>query len=166
MLPGTREELACESGDAAGQGRTMKLCRIVQVAALVLAVGWSTPAPALDTDQPPVGAEFYKSLGPLVQTRLRFATDVSVAPGKPAFHVKVYDWVIGSRREALNFPFEGVAILELRSGKVETTINGVTVVRRAPEVWVVPQGSKVSIKTTSEVASLHGLVLITAGGAR
>ncbi len=145
----------------------MKLCQIVRVAALALAMSWSTAAAtAFDTYQVPIGAEFYKSFGPLVQTRSRFSTDVSVTPGKPAFHLKVYDWIIGARRGTLNFPFEGIAILELRSGKVETTINGVTVARRSPEIWVVPQGSEVSIKTTSEVASLHGVVLITAGGAR
>src|SRR5438045_1909613 len=92
-----------------------------------LAVALVLEAATVSAEAPSAGVELYKSLAPTAETRLRFSTDVSPAPGKPSLHIKVYDWVIGAHRELLQLPLEGPAVLELRSGRLATTIAGKTV---------------------------------------
>ena len=102
----------------------------------------------------------YDSLRPTVNTRLAFAMNLSSAAGLPALHLKVFDWTIGQSHDFLRYSFEGPAILELRSGRLATTMAGQTVKRRAPDVWIVPQGQSLALRTTGEVASLHGVVVV------
>jgi hypothetical protein len=108
----------------------------------------------------PISADtrLYNALRPTVTTRAPFITNLSATPGIPPMHVKVFDWSIGRGRAPLQLSFDGPAVLELRSGRLATTIGGQTVERRAPEVWIVPQGQTMAVRTTREVAALHGLV--------
>jgi hypothetical protein len=107
----------------------------------------------------------YQSLGQRVETQLRFTTDVAF-PGGPDFQVKVYDWVIGPRQEILSFPLEGFATIEVKSGELETTINGVTSTRREGQHFAVPEGARLDIAIRADtgrgdnIVSLHGVVAI------
>ncbi len=140
-----------------------RLVVLVLVCGTVLAWGIAVPAHEAQTPQPPEHP--YKVFAPWLQTSVRFVSDVSV-PGGPSFKVKVYDWVIGPRREVPAFPLEGFATIQLTSGELETTIGGVTVERQAGDFWVVPPGTKFGISVKAEakygdnLASLHGVVLI------
>jgi hypothetical protein len=107
----------------------------------------------------------YQALAGRVETRLRFTTDV-VFPGGPGFQVKVYAWVIGPRGEVPSFPLEGFAIIEVKSGEIETTINGVTTTRRAGEHFAVPEGGQLGLAVRADtgrgdnLVSLQGVVAI------
>ena len=107
----------------------------------------------------------YQSLAQRVETQLRFTTDVAF-PGGPAFQVKVYDWVIGPRQEISNFPLEGFATIEVKSGELETTINGVTTRPHEGEHFAVPEGARLDIAIRADtgrgdnIVSLHGVVAI------
>jgi quercetin dioxygenase-like cupin family protein len=134
---------------------------------LVLAtlVLWSTMILPLEAQNPPATKDPYTAFVPWMETHLLFVTDVSV-PGGPTFQVKVYDWVIGARREVPNFPLEGAATFQLNAGQLETTMNGVTVQRLPGEYWVVPPGTKLGIRVKTEanrgdnMVSMHGVVLV------
>ncbi len=139
------------------------LVALVLVCETVLA--WGIVVPARETQTPQAPEHPYKAFAPWLETTVRFESDVSV-PGGPTFKVKIYDWVIGPRREVPAFPLEGFATIQLTSGELETTIGGAKVERRPGDFWVVPQGTKFGIRVKAEatygdnVASLHGVVLI------
>jgi quercetin dioxygenase-like cupin family protein len=130
-----------------------------------IVLAWSTVAPVARAQTPKVPAHPYKAFAPWLETSVRFVSDVTV-PGGPTFNVKVYDWVIGPRREVPNFPLEGFATMQLISGEVETTIGGTRAERRAGEFWVVAAGTKFGLKVVAEknlgdnLVILRGVVLI------
>ncbi len=143
----------------------MKIDRLVQLLVFGAVIGRAMLVPAQEVQRPQTAEDPYKAFAPWMETSLRFVTDLSFAGG-PSFQVKVYDWVIGPRQEVANFPLEGFATIEVKAGDLETTMDGVTVQRRAGEYWVVPEGTKLGIKIKSEtgrgdnVVSLYGVVLI------
>ncbi len=130
-----------------------------------MALVWGVGASAREAQTPQTPEHPYKAFAPWLETSVRLVSDVSV-PGGPSFKVKIYDWVIGPRRELPAFPLEGFATIQLTSGELETTIGGVKVERRAGDFWVVPQGTKFGIRVKAaatygdNLASLHGVVLI------
>jgi hypothetical protein len=107
----------------------------------------------------------YEVLAQRVETRLRFTTDVTF-PGGPNLQVKVYDWLIGPRQEITGFPLEGFAVIEVKSGEFETTINEVRTARHQGEHFVVPEGARLNVTVRPEAGpgdntvSLHGVVTI------
>lgn len=143
----------------------MKTRNVVRVLAFGILMACGVLVTAQVAQGPQTAEHPYKAFAPWMETSLRFVTDVAFADG-PAFQVKIYKWVIGPRREVPNFPLEGFATIEVKAGELETTMNGVTVDRRAGEYWVVPEGTKLAIKVKSEtgrgdnVVSLHGVVLV------
>jgi hypothetical protein len=91
----------------------------------------------------------------------------SLAPGIVGAHVfrsdalkdvtvEVSDVILGPGKSAPDFLVRGVAIMELKSGEVETTIDGQTVRRRPGAYWVVRSGQRYAIK------NLGGQVVIQA----
>jgi hypothetical protein len=121
--------------------------------------------PAQEARQPSTTEHPYVSLATQMETRLRFVTDLSFPEG-PALQVKIYDWIIGPRQEFQNFPLEGFATIEVKAGEVETTMDGMTVVRHEGEHWIVPAGTQLSLRIKPEtgrgdnIVSLHGVVVI------
>lgn len=107
----------------------------------------------------------YQALSQRVETRARFTTDIAF-PGGPNFQIKVYDWLIGPRQEIANFPLEGFATIEVKSGELDATINGVTTRHREGEHFAVPEAARFDIKVGADtgrgdnIVSLHGVVAI------
>ena len=140
-----------------------RLVALVLVCGMALASGIAVSAHEAQTPQAPDHP--YKAFAPWMETTVRFVSDVSVPEG-PSFKVKIYDWVIGPRREVPAFPLEGFATIQLTSGELETTIGGVKAERRAGDFWVVPPGAMFGIRVKAEatfgdnLATLHGVVLI------
>jgi len=140
-----------------------RLIAVALVCGMALASGIVVSAHEAQVPQAPEHP--YTKFAPWLQTSVRFVSDVSV-PGGASFKVKVYDWVIGPRREVPAFPLEGFATIQLLSGELETTIGSVTVERRAGDFWVVPPGTKFGIRVKAEatygdnLAILHGVILI------
>jgi quercetin dioxygenase-like cupin family protein len=143
----------------------MKARLVPLVLVFGIALAWGIVASALEAQTPQATEHPYKAFAPWMETSVRFVSDVSV-PGGPSFKVKVYDWVIGPRREVPTFPLEGFATIQLLSGELETTIGRVTVERQAGDFWVVPPGTKFGIRVKAEatygdnLAILHGVVMI------
>jgi hypothetical protein len=52
------------------------------------------------------------------------------------------------------------AVLELRSGDIETTTDGTRQARRLGEMWIVAPGSRVEIKVAGQLAVLRVVYLI------
>ncbi len=70
--------------------------------------------------------------------------------------VEVSDVILGPGKSAPDFLVPGATIMELKSGEVETTIDGQTVRRRPGAYWVVRSGQRFAIK------NLGGQVVIQA----
>ena len=65
----------------------------------------------------------------------------------------------GQRIAALKRPFRGLAIVELRGGRVTTIIDGQRVDRRVGEIWSVPLGSTMELETGDDMATLQTTVI-------
>jgi hypothetical protein len=113
--------------------------------------------PAQDTTRPaPQKPESYRQLaeGVMASSEPVFATD-SLAH----FHIQVLNLVLGPNKSAPRVPLEGAAIMELRSGSLEVTINGRTTRQEIGATWFVPAGAKLALKNLSEVAIIRTTML-------
>ena len=139
-------------------------CRALLLVAGLLAAG-ARPGWAQEGQRPATAGHPYASLAGRLQTELRFTTDIAF-PNGPNLQVKIYDWVMGPRQEFQDFPLEGLAMIEVKAGEAEVTLNGVTTVRREGEHFVVPPGTKLAMRIKPEtgrgdnIVSLHGVVVI------
>ncbi len=97
------------------------------------------------------GRVVYESLAPGVIGARAFTSDAL-----KDVTIQVSDVILGPGKSATNLPVRGVAILELKSGEVETTIDSQTVRRRPGDYWIVRSGQRYSIK------NLGGQVVIQA----
>src|SRR5229473_671213 len=108
----------------------------VAIASAGLAVDrQTTPA---ESRQPTVVK--YEPLAPGVQEAQIFRTD--------AFRdviVEVKDIMLGPGKSAPEVPVRGFEVTELKSGEIETTIDGQTMKRHPGDFWLVRPGQKYSI---------------------
>ena len=99
----------------------------------------------------------FKQLAPgiLGSTEAIFATD-----SLPRYRIEVRDLVMGPNQAAQRVPLEGFAIMELRAGAVEATVDGKRSRREAGSYWCVSRGAKLAIRNVSEVAAIRATVFV------
>ena len=68
-------------------------------------------------------------------------------------------WVIAGHRRIPEFPEHGFLLIELRGGKLTTTLNGKEEKHVGGDIWVVPAGSKMAVEATGETTAFDVLVL-------
>lgn len=76
----------------------------------------------------------------------------------PGVALEVRDLVLGPGKVVSAVPVPGATIVELRSGLVETTIDGQATLRRPGEYWIVRPGQAYGIRSLQGVATLRTLV--------
>lgn len=101
--------------------------------------------------RPPAGAVKYEAVAPGLLGARIFATDAL-----RDVSIEVKDYVLGPGQSAAELPTTGITVLEVKSGEVETTIDGQTARRGPGDFWVVRPGQKVAMK------SLGGMVVLEA----
>jgi quercetin dioxygenase-like cupin family protein len=69
--------------------------------------------------------------------------------------VEVKDFIVGPGKAAPSIPTKGFAVTELKSGVVETAIDGQTAQRKPGDFWLVSPGQRYAIKSTGSMAVLH-----------
>ena len=119
---------------------------------MVLALCWVLPGLAQTRpEQPREAADNvkYKTLSEGVHEADLFGTDAL-----QDVRLEVSDITLGPGRSAPDLAVPGFAITQLRSGEVETTIDGQTARRRPGDFWVVRPGQKYALK------NLGGLVVL------
>jgi hypothetical protein len=164
-LPGFEQFLDVIEEKIMKEGKIMKRQHTLPALAFGILVACAVRVGAQQAQGPLTAEHPYKAFAPWMETSLRFATDLSL-PGGPTFQVKIYEWVIGPRREVPNFLLEGFATIEVKAGELQTAMDGVTIDRRAGDYWFVPERTKLAIKVKSETGRgdnlviLHGVVLV------
>jgi quercetin dioxygenase-like cupin family protein len=100
---------------------------------------------------------------PPVQIREQF-TGVTRLRDGDSVRVAIRTWSIagGQRIAALELPFRGLAIVELRAGSAVTVIDGRRTTRREGELWVVPAGTPMGVETDDDMAVVQ--VTVVEGG--
>jgi quercetin dioxygenase-like cupin family protein len=100
---------------------------------------------------------------PPVQIREQFTGVTRLRTGD-SVRVAIRTWSIagGQRIAALELPFRGLAIVELRAGSAVTVINGRRTTRREGELWVVPAGTAMGVETDDDMAVVQ--VTVVEGG--
>jgi hypothetical protein len=73
--------------------------------------------------------------------------------------IRLWDIAGGQRLNALELPFRGLVIAELRGGSITTVIGGRRVERRAGEIWSVPAGTTMQLETGDDSATLQVTVI-------
>jgi hypothetical protein len=120
-------------------------------ARLLLALAVALAAPAA---QDPAGT---------VRARPRFqgTTQVRVDGRTESVRVDIRLWSIagGQRIAALELPFRGLTIFELRGGRLATVIGDQRVERSLGEIWSVPAGTPIQIETGDDMATLQTTVI-------
>src|SRR5262249_54739880 len=114
------------------------LLAVVAAAALAAHAG-AQPGPARDA----------------VRRFVRFVGPVRTAAGERRLAIHV--WLIPNdhKVEALELPFRGRTVVEVRGGSVFTRSGGQRKRRRAGEFWTVPAGDKVSFETEDDSAAVQ-----------
>jgi hypothetical protein len=72
--------------------------------------------------------------------------------------LEVQDLIVGPGKSAPALPVRGPTVVELRSGLVETTIDGQVALRRPGEYWVVLPGQTYGLRSLGAMAALRVLV--------
>ena len=130
----------------------MKTHSIV-VLLLVLLAPSSTTHGQTDQARPAGGA------GGVVTVRPQFqgTTEVRSNDRAQPVRVDIRLWsVAGKQRlDTLDLPFRGLLVVELRAGRVTTTIGGKRVERREGEIWSVAAGTTMQVETGDDMATLQ-----------
>jgi hypothetical protein len=96
----------------------------------------------------------YESIAPgLVAARI-FMTDA-----QRDVIIEVKDFILGPGKSAPDLLKQGIGIMELKSGEVETTIDGQTSRRRPSDYWVVGAAQRCSVKNSGGQAVIHAFIL-------
>lgn len=129
-------------------------------ALLVLAVGLAAFGPH---GQGAPSAQATQGAAATVRARPQFqgATLVRVDARADSVRVDIRLWSIagGQRIAALDLPFRGLMIVELRGGRVTTILDGRRVERRVGEIWSVPVGSTMQLETGEDMATFQTTVI-------
>lgn len=126
-------------------GPVMTLTRMLKAMLLILS-GLIGCVPAVLAQAKPgqahvPGRVVYESLAPGVVGAKVFTSDAL-----KNVTVEVSDVILGPGKSAPDLLVRGVVIMELKSGEVETSIDGQTVRRRPGAYWVVRAGQRYAIK--------------------
>jgi hypothetical protein len=92
----------------------------------------------------------------------RFDTTVELRPREGMarrLRVVMRNWIIDNRRQIARFPEEGFLIVQLRAGKLTTTIDGKRDERTEDEFWTVPVGSVMSVETGNDSAIIQTVAI-------
>lgn len=121
-------------------------------------VAIASAAPAFDQTTPAESrqgtpVQTYESIATGVQQTQIFRTDAL-----RDVIVEVKDVIFGPGKTAPTIPVQGFEVTELKSGEVETTIDGQTTKRRPGDFWIVHPGQKYSITSGPGPAVLHVMV--------
>ncbi len=74
--------------------------------------------------------------------------------------VEVIDVILGPGKSAPPSAVNGFRVTELKSGEVETTINGQSARRRPGEFWVVRPGQTYAIRNLAGMVVLHVVTFV------
>jgi hypothetical protein len=72
--------------------------------------------------------------------------------------VEVKDIIVGPGKAGPQIPTQGFAVTELKSGAIETTIDGQTARRKPGDFWIVNPGQRYGIKSVDAMAVLHVVI--------
>jgi len=72
--------------------------------------------------------------------------------------VEVKDIIVGPGKAGPQMPTQGFAVTELKSGTIETTIDGQTTRRKPGDFWIVRPGQRYGIKSVEAMAVLHVVI--------
>lgn len=134
-------------------------CALIGPALLLgLLLGARTPVSAGEgaspsQSNPAGGTVTYESVATGLLRSRTFATEAL-----PGVGVEIQNFILGPGKSAREIPVQGVEVLELKSGEVETTIDGQTLRRRPGSYWVVRPGQKYSLKSLGGMAVLHAFI--------
>jgi hypothetical protein len=123
-----------------------------------LALGLAAPVLAqMKPERSPdaAGSVRYEALAEGVYEAKLIATD-ALAPVR----VEVNDVILGPGKSAPHKPFDGFRVVELKSGEVETTIDGQGARRRPGDFWVVRPGQTYTIKNLGGMVTLHEVTFV------
>lgn len=96
----------------------------------------------------------YESVAPGIQSALVFRTDEL-----RDVTMEVKDLILGPGKSTPDVPVHGFGVTELKSGEVETTIDGQTVRRRPGDFWLLQPGQKYGLNNLGGVVVLHVVIL-------
>jgi quercetin dioxygenase-like cupin family protein len=71
-----------------------------------------------------------------------------------ALRVALHEWTLVAGRDIARFPADGNLLVQLRAGRVTTTIDGQSMARSEGEFWVVPAGKTMALRVTTEMATI------------
>jgi quercetin dioxygenase-like cupin family protein len=123
-----------------------------------LALGLPVPVLAqakLERSPDAAGSVRYEALAEGVYEAKLIASD-ALAPVR----VELVDVILGPGKSAPDKAFDGFRVVELKSGEVETTINGQAARRRPGDFWVVGPGQTYTIKNLGGMVVLHVITFV------
>jgi hypothetical protein len=115
------------------------------------ALAQAGPTPA----RPEAGAVRYDRLADGVHEARLFATEALAS-----VRIEVTDVILGPERSAPSIAVDGFRVTELKSGEVETTIDGQATRRRPGDFWVVRPGQTYTIKNLGGMVVLHVITFV------
>jgi hypothetical protein len=135
--------------------------RIALCLPVLACIGLLAPLPTVLSGQAPAPgqarpqgarAETYRQLaeGVLVSSEPVFTTD-----SLPHYRIQVQNLVLGPNQNAPQVHLEGFALMELRSGTLEMTIDGKSARQETGTSWFVHQGARLALRNVSEVAIIR-----------
>ena len=96
----------------------------------------------------------YQAVAEGVQEARIFGTDVL-----RDVRIEVKDFIFGPGKSAPKLSTDGFVITELKSGELETVIDGQSTRRRPGEFWLVQPGQSYAIRNMGGMAVLHAIVM-------
>lgn len=92
----------------------------------------------------------YTPYAPGVLSATHFTTD-----SLPSYRIEVRDLLIGPRGEASDIPVPGFALMEVRAGAIDLSLNDTRSQRDLGNYWIVPRGVRVAIRNLGELAVIR-----------
>jgi hypothetical protein len=100
-------------------------------------------------------------VGAQVSSRVRFQSKAAVPTSKGSeriAQIMIQRWTLDDVGEgSQTIPISAFSVMSLRSGRVETTINGKTEERSPDDFWVARPGDRVQVRVIGENAVLEAL---------
>jgi hypothetical protein len=95
----------------------------------------------------------------------RFVGDISLQRPRPqTVSVGIHQWIVRERQliAALEMPARGTTVVQLRTGRLTTIINGERQSRNEGAFWTVPAGAAMGIVTGDDSAIIQTIVVASA----
>lgn len=102
-------------------------------------------------------ADAQRPAGTIYKGRL-FVANANRAPKSAQITLQLWNLEKGDDSPQ-TLPISGFVVVNLRSGQVETTINGVSEVRVPEDFWTLKAGSTMQIKVLGQSAMLETLIV-------